>query len=179
MIVTSQHLKNRDIERVISNFIQSGSTFLLTSNFPKTEVNKMMTVASQELNCLLISNVSDKQWAEWGNGISLPTSQPSLEAVFPTNTCEIIIYLLCWQWWHEWEWYWHLPSENTIGKRSNISDVFLPQFFFSNVLFLRHFFFFFRCAPPQHFFSSFFRCVTPSTFLSSSFSDVFLPRHQG
>lgn len=31
---TLQHLKTRDIERVVDNFVQSGSTFLLTSNFP-------------------------------------------------------------------------------------------------------------------------------------------------
>ena len=38
MIIMSQHLKNGDIEKVIANFVQSGSKFLLTSNFPTTRV---------------------------------------------------------------------------------------------------------------------------------------------
>ena len=38
MTVIPQHLKTVDIERVIDNFVQSGSTFLLTSNFPTTKV---------------------------------------------------------------------------------------------------------------------------------------------
>ena len=38
MIVIPQHLKTGDIERVIANFVKSGSTFLLTTNFPRTKV---------------------------------------------------------------------------------------------------------------------------------------------
>ena len=38
MIVIPQHLKTGDIERVIANFVKSGSSFLLTTNFPRTKV---------------------------------------------------------------------------------------------------------------------------------------------
>ena len=61
MIETSQHLKNRDIEKVISNFIQSGSSFLLTTNVPTTKVNKTRIKLIAVQGDFKIRGVSDEQ----------------------------------------------------------------------------------------------------------------------
>jgi len=44
---TLQHLKTGDIEKVIANFVQSGSKFLLTSNFPTTRKNSELSEETQ------------------------------------------------------------------------------------------------------------------------------------
>jgi len=44
---TLQHLKTGDIERVIANFVKSGSNFLLTTNFPRTKTNRELSEETQ------------------------------------------------------------------------------------------------------------------------------------
>jgi len=44
---TLQHLKTGDIEKVIANFVQSGSKFLLTTNFPTTRKNNELSEETQ------------------------------------------------------------------------------------------------------------------------------------
>ena len=39
-MILQQHLKTGDVERVIANFAKSGSTFLLTTNFPTAKVRR-------------------------------------------------------------------------------------------------------------------------------------------
>ncbi|HOV12498.1 MAG TPA: hypothetical protein PLL90_12125 [Bacteroidales bacterium] len=39
------HLSNRDVLRALRNFIKSGSTYLLTTTFPNTDVNADMVSA--------------------------------------------------------------------------------------------------------------------------------------
>ena len=40
ILVLQQHLKTGDVERVLANFAKSGSTFLLTTNFPTAKVRR-------------------------------------------------------------------------------------------------------------------------------------------
>ena len=39
-MILQQHLKTGDVERVLANFAKSGSTFLLTTNFPTAKVRR-------------------------------------------------------------------------------------------------------------------------------------------
>jgi len=45
--VTLQHLKTGDIQKVLRNFLESGSRFLLTTNFPSLKLNRELDEAEQ------------------------------------------------------------------------------------------------------------------------------------
>ena len=98
LMILSQHLKTRDIERVVDNFVQSGSTFLLTSNFPAKIVRSRWNVYGKvKLQAVIIivmmmgMFISEEQWVKRRDQISLSTCQPSPGSVFLANTCETIL----------------------------------------------------------------------------------------